>query len=214
MSDIRLNKINHRGCSQIAINSSFEKNIIEQIKTIPNVKWSKTHRCWYVKESANMINRIYNTLKGYASIDYSNLKTNLKQDLRQSKHTLSETNHKTLSAFTQKIKLKNYSTHTLKTYQNCFTVFLLYAQHISKTVGYVEKEEIEIFMMRWKEKKNPSASYQNQMINAIKFYYEQVEEKNRQVYNLYEGKKAKAVAESDFQKRSHQTYRKHQKFKA
>lgn len=54
----------------------------------------------------------------------------------------------------------------------------------------VGKKKIEYFMLRWKQKKNPSASYQNQMINAIKFYYDQVEERNREKYSVTRPKKA------------------------
>ncbi len=81
----------------------------------------------------------------------------------------------------------------LKTYQNCFSIFLLYTQHISKNVKEVSKNEIETFMLKWKTKKDPSASYQNQMINAIKFYYEQVIGKSREMYRIARAKKPKQL---------------------
>ena len=74
LKKVELHKMNHRGNVQIAINTPYGKGIVERIKGLPNVRWSQTHRCGYVKKEQDAVNRIYNSLKKYCYVDYSTLK--------------------------------------------------------------------------------------------------------------------------------------------
>ena len=153
-------------------------------------------KSWYFLKKDFSLNAFYNSFKTVAFVDYSALKQKPKGNANQEKQNksgfivLSDKHKKILNDYLNKIHLKNYSLHTLKTYGNCFSLFLLYCEALKKEVAEVGKKEIEYFMLRWKQKKNPSASYQNQMINAIKFYYEEVEERNREKYSVTRPKKA------------------------
>ncbi len=84
--------------------------------------------------------------------------------------------------YLQKLKLLRYSPHTVSTYLAFFEKF---CSHFSKqNIDTLTKDQIEAFLFNLLENKQVSSSYQNQLINAIKFYYEKVLGRNPQFYNL------------------------------
>lgn len=199
MKSLRLLPGTHRRKEIVKICFPFDQGLVNKIKQLNGLRWSQTLKSWYFFKKDFKLSAFYESFKGTAFVDYSDLKQKAKDNPNQEKRNktafneLSDHHKKILHDYLNKIRLKNYSPHTLKTYQNCLTVFLMYCEHTQKEVSKVNKAEIEVFMLRWKKKKNPSASYQNQMINAIKFYYEQVEEKNREVYTIIRAKKPKQL---------------------
>jgi len=85
------------------------------------------------------------------------------------------------------LKLKGYSPKTIKTYLCFLKRFSKYFRN--RDYSKITKSEIESYLLYLIKTKNPSNSFQNQNINAIKFYYEQVLEHSRTVYNLPRPKK-------------------------
>lgn len=195
MLTLRLLPALHREQAIIKVSFPYNRDLIDKIKRYQGTRWSQTLKSWYFLKKDFSLNAFYNSFKTVAFVDYSALKQKPKGNANQEKQNksgftvLSDKHKKILNDYLNKIHLKNYSLNTLKTYGNCFSLFLLYCEALKKEVAEVGKKEIEYFMLRWKQKKNPSASYQNQMINAIKFYYEQVEERNREKYSVTRPKK-------------------------
>jgi len=78
--------------------------------------------------------------------------------------------------------VKRYSPSTMKTYLNCFREFINHYSTVE--LNDIAEEQIKQYMLHLVEDKKVSSSYQNQMINAIKFYYEQVLGKERKFYYI------------------------------
>ncbi len=72
----------------------------------------------------------------------------------------------------EKLIRLNYSWQTVKTYKSCFQAFLRY--YSGKEVQEITKAEIESYLVHLIREKGIAPSTQNQIINAIKFYYEKV----------------------------------------
>lgn len=74
--------------------------------------------------------------------------------------------------FDQKMVLRRYSDSTQRSYRQMFRAFLkaMYPMPLRQ----ISKEDIMAYQAQLVLQKNVSGSYQNQSINAIKFYYEQV----------------------------------------
>jgi len=104
---------------------------------------------------------------------------------------LSETALITLEKLEQKIILKGYSKATHSSYRSCMIRFLTFFE--SRDLVSITKEEIEGFVGHLISKYKISENMQNQMINAIKFYYEQVLELPREYYNIQRPKKSKSL---------------------
>lgn len=201
MKSLQLLPGTHRQKEIVKVHFPYDLQLMVKLKKQKGVRWSQNLKSWYFFKEDFRLNTFYNYFKSIAFIDYSALKQKTKAKAVKGYHkakknisvTLSDKYKKLLNTYLNKIRLKNYSPHTLKMYKNCFSLFLIYCTTLKKEVATVGKKEIEDFMLRWKQKKNPSASYQNQMINAIKFYYEQVLENNREVYNFTRAKKPKQL---------------------
>ncbi len=87
-----------------------------------------------------------------------------------------------LERFMQMLLIKRYSTHTAKNYRSAFTAFL---EAIAPRIpSELSKQDILDYMKQRIDQGTLSESYQNLIINAIKFYYEQVEGQPRTVYQL------------------------------
>ena len=88
--------------------------------------------------------------------------------------------------YNQLLKLKNYSPSTLKSYGYCFNLFLDHFKNVD--IKELTKEQITDFLYK-ESQKGLSYGYQNQIINAIKFYFEKVLGRKRELYNIPRAKK-------------------------
>jgi integrase/recombinase XerD len=90
-------------------------------------------------------------------------------------------------AYIELLRLKNYSENTISVYRNWFLLFL--QQFPDRKPSTINKNEIMDFMMRFKESDKWSATSQNQLINAIKFFYEKLLARPAVEYDLPRAKK-------------------------
>ena len=96
-----------------------------------------------------------------------------------------------LALMHQELLLKNYSIHTLKTYLHMFKQFLGYINPLP--LHKVTKTHIIKYHLWLLTECKVSASYQNQSINAIKFYLEKVLKYPVSIYELPRPKKQKTL---------------------
>ncbi|HQI05165.1 MAG TPA: site-specific integrase [bacterium] len=91
-----------------------------------------------------------------------------------------------LEKYTTMLQLKRYSSNTRKSYINAFQNFLVFFSH--KKIDDLKKNEIQEYLLSQLEN-GTSSSFQNLQINAIKFYYEKVLGRKREIYDLPRPKK-------------------------
>lgn len=87
--------------------------------------------------------------------------------------------------------LKQYSESSIKVYKKMFTVFL--GKFGERNLKEVNKEDIEGFVYELIKKSHISESYQNQLINAIKAYYEHALKMAREYYDIQRPKKNTSI---------------------
>ncbi len=110
------------------------------------------------------------------------------QTTKLPKFTLNEASLVALSQAEQKLVLKAYSPNTLKTYKSELAVFLKYFEN--QDLKSITKEHIESYLFYLVSKYKFGESKQNGIINAIKFYYEQVLGMPREYYDIQRPKKS------------------------
>ena len=86
-----------------------------------------------------------------------------------------------LSRYCQFIALKRYSPNTLKNYRSAFQLFL---SHFAPCLPLALSKQDILDYLAGRVAAGISETYQNLLINAIKFYYKQVEGQPRQYYNI------------------------------
>lgn len=87
-----------------------------------------------------------------------------------------------ISQYRKELEVRQYSPQTIKSYLSCFTAFVHYWH--PREVSSLTRDDIMNYMHELVRRRSISASFQNQIINAIKFYYEQVEGLPRTKYDL------------------------------
>ena len=105
--------------------------------------------------------------------------------------TLSEAGREALLEVEQKLRLKAYSYHTIKSYKGALLYFFSYFR--TRKLEQLSKAEIEGYLYHLIKKYKISESKQNTVINAIKAYYEHVLARPREYYDIQRPKKPRAL---------------------
>jgi integrase/recombinase XerD len=87
-----------------------------------------------------------------------------------------------LRAYVEMLRLKNYSSNTIRTYKNWFIYFLNYFNR--RKPSTITKSQILDFMVTFRNNPKWSATSQNQLISSIKFFYEHLLKHPREFYDL------------------------------
>ena len=118
--------------------------------------------------------------------------------IKQEKHprpvktvTLNKQALDTLHELERTLVLKHYGESSIRIYKNMFTVFL--GRFMHHNLKNITKEQIEQFVFDLIKLNNISESYQNQIINAIKAYYEHVLGMPREYYDIKRPKKSNTI---------------------
>ena len=92
-----------------------------------------------------------------------------------------------IEAYIALLKLKNYSGTTITTYRSLFTVFL--SRFPDRKPSTITKYEVMDFLLAYRNTEKWSATIQNQLISAIKFFFEQLLKRPTEFYDLPRAKK-------------------------
>jgi site-specific recombinase XerD len=104
---------------------------------------------------------------------------------------LSEENKIKVESMEKNILLRAYSPHTINSYKNAFIKFLVHFR--DRDIDDLNKSEIEDYLYLLIKDYNISESKQNTVINALKFYYEKVLGRSRELYSFQRPKASKTL---------------------
>ena len=76
---ITIKPILHRGEEQLAIFFPFNKNIDYAIRSIKGIKWTQTHKCWYLPLNKGSFEAVKIKLQDLGTLEYSELKVYLEK---------------------------------------------------------------------------------------------------------------------------------------
>ncbi len=163
--------ITHRGNKRIAV--YFEKNAewIARIKKLEGSRWSQTLGVWHLPDTDE--NRI-------------------RFKLLPMPHTIpSAEGMEQIEKFKQWLRSKRYSENTLTTYSEALKSFLVFYRE--KAVAEITNEDVIVYNNEYVLKNNLSASYQNQIVNAIKLFFQTIRNTKMMVDQIHRPKRAKVL---------------------
>ncbi|WP_291103241.1 MULTISPECIES: tyrosine-type recombinase/integrase [unclassified Flavobacterium] len=163
--------ITHKKEKRIAV--YFEKNaeLIARIKMVEGSRWSQTLRAWHIPDTIENRERF-----------------NL-EPLSHSLPSVEGIAH--IEKFIQWLSSKRYSPSTIKTYSEALKSFLVFYRE--KPVVEITNEDVIIYNNEFILKNNLSASYQNQIVNAIKLFFKTIQEKRIEIDKIHRPKRAKIL---------------------
>jgi site-specific recombinase XerD len=180
----------------------YDKDLIKICKIL-GAKYSATHRCWYLDNNAVNLKELFTAFKGIAYVDKSEFfdQHSAAADVSRAPAVVKKTKRRNREVrddlipqeFKKALVRRRYSQSTYKTYCNYFNQFIHF--HKGKNLEELEDEEIKAFLLYLMNEKKASTSTQNQAVNSIKFYYEQVLGQERKKYWIDRPRKEKRLPE-------------------
>lgn len=169
----------YKNRKSIGLFFQYNEKVKERVSKIKGIRYSNTNRAWIVDYSKTKYDEIVCYIKdlGYYP-DFRNFWINLKRI--EGKLMNQEDNELILNqdfsqyrdeieSFESYLTQRRYSSNTVKTYINGMRIFLSW---LDKDLDAVDHEDVNRFNAEYIIRKGYSASYQNQVINAIKLFYE------------------------------------------
>jgi len=163
--------ITHKKEKRIAV--YFEKNAewIARIKEIDGARWSQSLKAWHLPDTEE--NRIRFKLTPHShSIPSS-------EGIAQ------------MEKFKQWMRSKRYSESTVTTYSEALKSFLIFYRE--KAIVEITNEDVIVYNNEYVLKNNLSASFQNQIVNAIKLFFQTIRETKMLVDKIHRPKRAKVL---------------------
>lgn len=163
--------IKHRNENRIGV--YFEKNadLIARIKQIDGARWSQEKTAWHVPDTEE--NRIRFKLVPLS-------------------HSLpSPEGIEQIEKFIRWLSSKRYSLSTIRTYSEALKSFLIF--YNEKPVAEITNDDVIRYNNEYILNNNLSASYQNQIVNAIKLFFTTVRETKMEIDKIHRPKRAKLL---------------------
>lgn len=150
----------------------INKELVKTIKTFPYCNWDAQHKWWSIPFAEKFLDEI-KTIAAYQNLNliYEEEEGDNKRTLRISKFDIP--NYRECpEEFILKLKELRYSERTVLVYKSSFEEFVNYYNQTD--IDTIDEAMITAYLRYLVIERKISSSYQNQAINAIKFYYERV----------------------------------------
>lgn len=161
--------ITHNGKNRIAV--AFEKNqeLINRFKKLDGAKWSSTLKTWHLPDTEEYRQKFKLPAE-------RQLSTEVRQQTEK---------------FVQWLRSKRYSESTIKTYTEAIRIFLKF--FTEKPLNEIGNDDIIVFNNEYILKNKLSASYQNQMVNAVKLFFQTVQNRKLNIEQIHRPQRPKTL---------------------
>jgi integrase/recombinase XerD len=166
--------------------------------------WSQTLKGWHIANNAGNLRLIFSTFKGIADIDKTGVfgtssgsgvpgkvQPVKKEPAFPDLPGLSETTSCKVDEFVGWMMHRRYGESTIKTYTDGIKRFLRY--HSRKMPEEITNSDLVDFNIGYILKRGYSPSYQNQVINAVKLFYQKVERRNIEIEEIERPRRGKPL---------------------
>jgi integrase/recombinase XerD len=163
--------ITHRNQKRIAV--YFEKNaeLIARIKLVEGSRWSQTMGAWHLPDT---------------------IENRVRFRIAPLSQTIPSTEGiESIEKFKQVLRSKRYSENTVTTYSEALKSFLVFYRE--KAIADITNDDVIVYNNEYILKNNLSASYQNQIVNAIKLFFQTIRETKMLVDKIHRPKRAKVL---------------------
>lgn len=160
--------VKYREESRIAVYFDKKKEYIARIKQLPDARWSYWLMAWHVPDNADNRQR-FNIF--IPELDAEKIRK--------------------IEQFSRWLQSRRYSDNTVKSYTDALKSFLLF--HHEKRVEDLSNDDLIAYNNDYILKNEFSASYQNQVVNAVKLFFRTVENKRMDEVLIHRPKREKKL---------------------
>ena len=162
--------------------TDFHHELYLKIKSIRFAFWSPLTKCWLIPYTAESWKECKNCLGSIEMRIQTEKLTMSPQRQKVENHTLEPELEKVYHAYYTRLYVKRYTSNTIKSYSHIFKSFL--KDCIDKHPDEWTKEDMVDWIKHNLQTYHWSEAYQNSVINALKFYYEQVKGESRSFWEV------------------------------
>ncbi len=176
----------------------------KSIRTVTGARWSRQYKCWHFPCDRSSYELVKEVIGQDAEIDADLLSAYLaqrkavmlltegeeisrKRFMSVTQEPLIQENILAFTAFYNTLLLKGYSPRTIKTYGNEFLVLLRHLKNIP--VYSLSHQQIQSYLLWLISKRNYTPASVHTAVNAIKFYFEHIELREKQFFTIPRPKK-------------------------
>ncbi|MCZ8091789.1 MAG: site-specific integrase [Flavobacterium sp.] len=163
--------IKHKGERRIAVLFEKDTDLIARMKQVEGSRWSQTLKAWHLPDTDENRRRF---------------KLPLVADTLPSEEGSTQ-----IEKFKQYLRSKRYSESTIGTYSDALKSFFVF--YNSKAIADISNEDVIVYNNEHILKNKLSASYQNQITNAIKLYFKTCRDTKIEVDKIHRPKRAKVL---------------------
>lgn len=163
--------IKHRSENRIGVQFEKDPALIKRIKQFEDARWSQQKKLWHLPDTPENRNHFKilpheNTIPSPDGIEQ-------------------------LQKFSQWLSSKRYSPNTIKTYTDALKSFFVFYR--DKNISEIINEDIITYNNEHIINNNFSASYQNQIVSAIKLYFSSIREKKIDIEKIHRPRREKLL---------------------
>ncbi len=178
---IRIEKMMHQGLVCVQIKFAFNPAIQHAVEKLPGINFSKTLGCHYLAHGKETLQLILDAMRPFAYVDYRGYGNLVENEVANSE-IVDPTVRECPGEYVDLLERRRYSRSTVQTYVHYFKELI---NHFPATpIDEISEAQIKEFMRYLVLDRRVAASTQNQAINAIKFYFEQLKGDVRKRYSL------------------------------
>jgi integrase/recombinase XerD len=161
----------HRGERRISVSFDIDSELISWIKTFEGSRWSATRRVWHLPDSEE--NRM---IFGLTSL---------------SKTLPNDEGLRSLENFKRWLRSKRYSENTIATYLDAAKSFLVFFN--DRALNEITNDDVLVYNNEYILGNNLSASYQNQIVSAIKLFFRTVHDRKIEIDSIHRPKRSRVL---------------------
>ncbi len=191
----------HHKEKRLFLKFPYNKNLILILKQVPDARWSNSFQAWHVADTKENFNKIFLLFKGKTWLNWdalkkkeSNILSNIKIERKNPAEKLEPLNEegiKKIEQYKRWLRSKRYSESTIETYSNALKTFLRF--YNQKAISEITNEDMILFNNEYILANGFSATFQNQVVNAIKLFFSKIENTKMQVELIHRPKRAKLL---------------------
>jgi integrase/recombinase XerD len=157
------------------------------VNSLPGIAWSMEYSIFYIDNTSSNIDQVFRVFKGVAWVNCRYFFRNSPVHKGAEEVDLSSFRVRGPSdvsvpeEYIMRLELKRYSVSTARSYIYMFEEFIRFYR--GKTLIEINEQDIKNYLQHI-VRQGKSPSFQNQVINAIKFYYEQVLDMPQRFYDV------------------------------
>lgn len=192
---IKLIFFEHREMACIGIQFEQDTGIRNFVRSLEGILYSKTKSCYYLKFEEQRFKRLINDIKEHNFYpDYSGFTQQytdyLKQGMIKEAEAASEVKNevrndsiydKFIDSFKIYLEQRRYSSNTINTYCQIIQKFLSWT---GKPIEEISQDDLIRFNHKKIIGEKLSGSYQNQLINAVKLFFERMEHRSMEIESI------------------------------